>query len=246
MSALAVVVREKRYPARPPQPALTALAGLSLGLDEGEFVCVFGPSGCGKTTLLHIVAGLDAEFDGTVAFADGRRPTLGYVFQTPRLLPWRSVRENIALVLPPGADAEADALIEAVELAGFGDAYPGRLSLGMQRRAALARAFAVHPGLLLMDEPFVSLDEPTARRLRLLLHDIWRSRPATVLFVTHNLREAIELADRIVFLSSRPGKVVAETPVGLSRAARADEAAVEAFRAELMAREVAVFNDAAP
>ncbi len=243
MSALTLGLGGKRYPAVAGQPAVDALGAIDLDVAEREFVCVFGPSGCGKTTLLHIVAGLDRDYQGSVRFAGGARPRLGYVFQTPRLLPWRTVTENVELVLEPGSRAAAAELIEAVGLSEFRDAYPGRLSVGMQRRAALARAFAVAPGLLIMDEPFVSLDEPTARRLRLLLLDVWRARPTTVLFVTHDLREAIQLADRIVFLSARPGRVIADVTVDIPRIRRADETAVDTFRKALMEREPAIFED---
>jgi NitT/TauT family transport system ATP-binding protein len=166
------------------------------------------------------------------------RPVLGYVFQNPRLLPWRTVYENLALVLDRSADAEARIvpLLEAMDLCRVRDQYPGRLSVGMARRAALARAFVVQPDLLLMDEPFVSLDEPTAQRLRALLLEVWHARPTTVLFVTHNLREAIQLADRLVLLSPPPTRVLADLSIDLPRSRRTDEAAVEAFRAELLGR----------
>jgi ABC-type nitrate/sulfonate/bicarbonate transport system ATPase subunit len=123
-----------------------------------------------------------------------------------------------------------------VGLTAARDQYPSRLSVGMARRAALARAFVVQPDLLLMDEPFVSLDELTAQRLRALLLDVWNARPTTVLFVTHNLREAIQLADRLVLLSAAPTRVLADLPIDLPRTMRNDEAAVEAFRAELLSR----------
>lgn len=209
----------------------------------GEFVVLVGPSGCGKTTALNIVAGLDSAFDGSLTFAGGRTPTLGYVFQNPRLLPWRTVRQNIALVLPKPLrhDGRVEAWLDAMGLSDVADEYPTRLSVGMARRAALARAFVVEPELLLMDEPFVSLDEPTARRLRALLTDTLERRPATVLFVTHNLREAIQLADRILVMAPGPTRVVAEVPVTVPRARR-DDAMVEAFRTALLARPEPVFR----
>ncbi len=205
-----------------------------------EVVALVGPSGCGKTTMLNIAAGLDRAFDGRVERrprADGRESTLGYVFQDPRLLPWRTVRENIALALPKAErhSDRIDALLDIMELTGRGDRFPQQLSLGMARRVALARAFVVDPDLLLMDEAFVSLDEPTAQRLRTLLVTMLERRPTAVLFVTHNLREALGLADRLLVLSPSPGRVVAEVPVPLPRAKR-DTAVVEALRAELLAR----------
>ncbi len=211
--------------------------GLTLRAAAGEFVALVGPSGCGKTTTLTIAAGLDAAFDGRMEWAGGARPTLGYVFQAPRLLPWRTVRENLRLVLPRGRrdHAPIDALLEEMGLKEAADQHPTRLSLGMARRAALARAFVVEPDLLLMDEPFVSLDELTAQRLRALLLERLERRPATVLFVTHNLREAIQLADRIAVMAPAPTRVVAEVAVPGQRGRR-DEADVEAFRASLLAR----------
>ena len=156
--------------------------------------CVLtGPSGGGKTTLLNIVAGLDRDFEGEIRFS---RPDVkvGYIFQTPRLLPWRTVEENIRLALPDGDEAleRVPEMMRSVGLDAFASQYPERLSLGMQRRAALARGFITEPDILLMDEPFVSLDDPTAQGLRELLIALWRRRPTTVLFVTHDRSEAVD------------------------------------------------------
>lgn len=242
---LLIEIDSKRFAAVGEAPAHEAVRGFRLAARRGEFVAMVGPSGCGKTTTLNIVAGLDRDFSGRVRLptATGRdRPVLGYVFQNPRLLPWRTVHQNLALVLDPGperdpgAEARIAALLDAMDLTRVRDQYPGRLSVGMARRAALARAFVVQPDLLLMDEPFVSLDELTAQRLRLLLLDVWSARPTTVLFVTHNLREAIQLSDRLVLLSAPPTRVLADLPIDLPRADRVDEAVVEAYRAELLGR----------
>jgi ABC-type nitrate/sulfonate/bicarbonate transport system, ATPase component len=207
-------------------------------------VALVGPSGCGKTTTLNIAAGLDRAFDGTVTYAEPN-PVIGYVFQNPRLLPWRTVRQNVTLVLPKarrnGGGGLVDEWLSAMGLSDVADQFPTRLSVGMARRVALARAFVVQPDLLLMDEPFVSLDEPTAQRLRALLAAMLERRPATVLFVTHNLREAIQLADRILVMAPGPTRVVAEVPVPVARGMR-DDAMVEAFRAELLARPDPVFR----
>jgi NitT/TauT family transport system ATP-binding protein len=214
------------------------IENLALDLGRGEFVCLVGPSGCGKTTLLNIVAGLDREFEGSVDFgADaGDRPSTAYVFQEPRLLPWRSVRQNIELAQPKGkVDHEyIGHLLETLGLTHAQHQFPPRLSLGMSRRTALARAFAVRPALLLMDEPFVSLDAATGRRIRELLLAIWEERPLTVLFVTHDVREAIALADRLVFLSAHPMRIRQEIAVTEPRAARAGGDWVESFRARLL------------
>ena len=233
---LLLEIRAKRFPAVGGAAPKLAVRDLRLEAAPGSFVALVGPSGCGKTTTLNIVAGLDRDFEGRVELPPGTR--IGYVFQTPRLLPWRTVEENVALVL----DGEqrrsgiVDQVLAEMELTGVRSVYPSRLSLGMARRVALARAFALRPTLLLMDEPFVSLDEPTAQRLRRLLLDLLREHPATVLFVTHNLREAIMLADPIVLLGPSPTHLIAEVPVPLTRAQRLDEAEIERFRAQLLAR----------
>ena len=212
VTPFAIDVELKRYPAVGNAPPVEALRGLRFTVGIGEFACIVGPSGCGKTTLLNIVAGLDPDFIGKVDLAPAAgasHPHIGYVFQKPRLLPWRTVEENIRLVLSPEQNRSGivDDLLAATGLAEARHTYPERLSVGMSRRAALARAFAIEPDLLLMDEPFVSLDESTAERLRALLLSIWGRRPTTVLFVTHDTREAAQLADRVIVLTASPGSV---------------------------------------
>ncbi|MFQ5775069.1 MAG: ABC transporter ATP-binding protein [Kiloniellaceae bacterium] len=238
MSELEIDVREKRYPAVGEAAAHVALKDVRITARHGEFICVLGPSGCGKTTLLNIIAGLDRNFEGRVRpppLPGRSEAVVGYVFQEPRLLPWYTVARNIELVLSPAqvGSGIVDELLVAAGLDGFRNAYPQRLSLGMSRRVALVRAFAVQPDLLLMDEPFVSLDAATAQHLRALLLEILNKQPTTVLFVSHNVREAIFLADRIILLSAAPGTVLADIPVRLSREARKSPAQVEAFRARL-------------
>ena len=233
MAALSVDVRRKSFPAVGDAPEMHVLRGLRLQVATGETLAVTGPSGCGKTTLLNLVAGLDLDFDGEVAFSTPGR--IGYVFQEPRLLPWRTVADNLRLVLPD-ADPKP-AIVAALAEVGLSDAaevYASRLSLGMARRAALARAFVIDPSFLLLDEPFVSLDAPTAARLRLLLLDLLDHHETAALFVTHNLREAVMLADRIVVLSPPPACVVGEAEVGLTRAERRDPAALAAAEARLL------------
>jgi len=234
MTAIQIEIAGKTYRPKGETGAPAVLRNLTVTLGAGEFACLVGPSGCGKTTLLNIAAGLDRDYEGAVRIGTGAgKPHIGYVFQNPRLIPWRTVRENIELALPKAADpAYIDHLFEVVGLSSAQNAYPERLSLGMSRRVALVRAFAVNPDLLLMDEPFVSLDPPTARRVRELLTALWQERPHTVLFVTHDLREAIELADRLIFLSSRPASVIGDIPVDIPRPERS-EAAIEAFRQRL-------------
>jgi NitT/TauT family transport system ATP-binding protein len=237
--ALVADVLEKRYPRARGAQSHVALAKLSLQVAAGEFVAVVGPSGCGKTTFLNIVAGLDRDFAGDIRLApraDGQPARVGYVFQEPRLLPWRTVYENIALVLPPQRDAVVKDMLQAVGLAGSQDLYPPQLSVGMSRRVAIARAFAIQPDLLLMDEPFVSLDHDTVEQLRDLLLKLWHARPTTVLFVTHDIREALVLADRLVLLSGTPGHVVADVPVSLARSRRHSSADIELLREEILRR----------
>ena len=228
-------------------PPTLALEGLELTVEPGEFVAIVGPSGAGKSTLLNIVAGLDRRYEGEVAPAaageDGAQSRrVGYVFQNPRLMPWLTALENVCLVLPredgdKAGDIETSReILEEVGLRGFEDAYPGQLSGGMRRRVALARAFGVNPALLLMDEPFASLDAPLAWRLRGRLHALWRRRRSTVLFVTHDLNEALSLADRVLFLSPRPGRIVWEQPVELPHPREHDDPGVERLRVDLLAR----------
>ncbi|MGH6944167.1 MAG: ABC transporter ATP-binding protein [Geminicoccaceae bacterium] len=240
MAALSVEIREKRFAPVGGAPAKLALEGLAFAVEPGETVALIGPSGCGKSTLLNIVAGLDRDFAGRIETRRDER--LAYVFQEPRLLPWRTVEDNLRLVLGDGPDVAAriEAALTEVGLEGARRVFASRLSLGMARRVALARAFVVRPALLLLDEPFVSLDEPTARRLRLLLLDLLAAHGASALFVTHNLREAIMLAHRILFLSPSPAHVMTSSRVDLERAARADDAAIEACRTRLIAEKDAI------
>lgn len=236
MTDVQIDIRRKVYPAAGKAAAHAAIADFKLTLHAGEFVCLVGPSGCGKTTLLNIVADLDRDFDGDVRLDQRQgRPKIGYVFQNPRLLPWRTVRQNIELVLAErNAGDTVDFLLDVMQLTRFQHVYPERLSLGMSRRVAIIRAFAIDPDILLMDEPFVSLDPPTARQVRELLLALWRERPHTVLFVTHDLREAIALADRLIFLSASPMQILGDIRVPIARTLRADEGEVDRFRRQLL------------
>jgi NitT/TauT family transport system ATP-binding protein len=232
MTALDIAVARKVY--RKGGRDTLALADLAFTVPGGQFLCIVGPSGCGKTTLLSIVAGLDRDFAGTVGRAAATR--IGFVFQTPRLMPWLTARDNVRLALdpPPREDGSAEALLREMNLGGQLDSYPGHLSGGQQRRVALARAFVTAPELLLLDEPFTSLDAPTAQQLRDLLLALWARHKPTVLFVTHDLREALSLGDRILFLSTGPGRVVLDLPVELARPRSPDGLAVEAARKRLL------------
>lgn len=238
MTALEIDIQAKRFPSADGAPAQTVLRDVVLAVEAAQFLCILGPSGCGKTTLLNLVAGLDQDFEGRISVArePGRdQPRIGYVFQNPTLLPWRSVIENLRLVMAADQIARGLdlALLDAMGLLDYRDAYPKSLSLGMSRRVALARAFAVEPDLLLMDEPFVSLDESTADGLRRLLLQIWQAKPTTVLFVTHDSREAIQLAQRIIVLCAAPATIVRDQSVALTAEQRADPLQLEALREQI-------------
>jgi NitT/TauT family transport system ATP-binding protein len=198
--------------------SLHVLGDLSITLANGEVAAIVGPSGCGKTTLLRIIVGLDRDFEGSVRLpAHGR---LGVVFQEPRLLPWRTVEQNVRLAAPDASDAALTALFETLGLGEHRRHYPGELSLGLARRVALARAFAVDPELLVLDEPFVSLDAALAERLRAELIELVSRRPVTTLLVTHDIEEATGLADRVFLLSASPARVLAEVPIEHPRSPR--------------------------
>ena len=218
-------------------PAHLALDRLDLTVEEGEFLCLVGPSGSGKTTLLRILAGLDRGFTGQLRLPPALHSAI--VFQEPRLMPWLTVLDNMLLVAGPGDAAARErtlALLEEVDIAGFADAYPGQLSGGMQRRVALARALLVAPELLLMDEPFVSLDMPTANHLRALVTRLWRSRRMTTIFVTHDLREAMVLGTRLLFLTRSPGRAALDWRPDLPPPGERGAAEIEAAVAALLAR----------
>lgn len=236
MSAIKIDILNKRFPGVGEATGHLVIENLNLTINPQEFVCLVGPSGCGKTTLLNIIAGLDTDFTGEISVGQvTKKSKIGVVFQNPRLLAWRTVRQNIELVQERFQNAELiDELLDVMQLTVFQNVYPERLSLGMSRRVALIRAFAVNPDLLLMDEPFVSLDAPTARQVRDLLLLLWEKRPHTVLFVTHDLREAIALADRLVFLSAAPMGFVADIKVSIPRTERNNEQAIEDFRQQLI------------
>ena len=236
MSAIDIDIHSKTYPAIDKVGSHLAIKNLKLSIKSGEFVCLVGPSGSGKTTLLNIIAKLDKDYEGEITVGRyNAQSKIGCIFQNPRLLPWRTVRENIELVLDTSQSlAIVDELLEVMQLTDSQQVYPERLSLGMSRRVSIIRAFAIEPDVLLMDEPFVSLDAPTARQVRELLLKLWQNRPHTVLFVTHDLREAITLADRLIFLSARPMSVVSEIVVTIPRAERHNESVVEEFRQRLL------------
>lgn len=230
-TGLDIDVREKVFPAVAKRGANRVLENIRLTIEPASFNILTGPSGCGKSTLLNIVAGIDSDFDGEIKFhsPDAER---GFIFQTPRLLPWRTIEENILLPLPDEDPRRANvpAMLERVGLTEAAHAYPERVSLGMQRRASLARGFILEPDILFMDEPFVSLDDPTAQDLRKLLIDLYQRRPTTILFVTHDRAEAVMLGTRILRLDGTTASIVQDETVQLSPADRADPTKVHGER----------------
>jgi NitT/TauT family transport system ATP-binding protein len=195
-----------------------AFGPIDLAVREGEFVSLVGPSGCGKSTALRVIAGLLSPSAGGIAFPDNR-PEIGFVFQEPTLMPWRTAQANarLALELKGVAHAEADGraheALARVGLAEFAGAYPRALSGGMKMRVSLARALAAKPKLLLMDEPFAALDEPTRQALNDDLLKLWREDGLTVIFVTHSVYESTYLSTRVVVMTPRPGRLAAEIPL---------------------------------
>jgi NitT/TauT family transport system ATP-binding protein len=208
-------------------PQLPAIADVSLDLMPGEFVCLIGPSGCGKSTLLNILAGFEAPSSGSVEL-DGRPiskpgPDRGFVFQEYAIFPWLSALDNIRFGLRKAGLRRGEQLkrsqqfIEVMGLRGFEHHYPHELSGGMQQRVAIARVLVIDPKILLMDEPFGALDAQTRTLMQVELHKIWQATRKTVLFVTHSVEEAIFLADRVVCMTKRPGRIKETVSIDLAR-----------------------------
>ncbi|HEY0218395.1 MAG TPA: ABC transporter ATP-binding protein [Afipia sp.] len=193
-----------------------ALGPIELNVHEGEFVSLLGPSGCGKTTVLRIIAGLTEPSGGIVHVARGTRRNIGFVFQEPTLMPWASVRDNVGLplklarVVREEAASRIDKVLAQVALSEFTDAFPRELSGGMKMRVSLARALVTDPDILLMDEPFAALDEITRFRLNNDLLAVWRTLKKTVIFVTHSVFESVYLSQRVVVMTSRPGRIASQ------------------------------------
>ena len=209
------------------QGTMGAVSQINMQAGRGEFVCIVGPSGCGKTTLLHLIAGLLPPTSGYVQMngraVEGPMREVGLVFQNGNLMPWRSVLRNVTLPLeiqgmPVHEAAEqARSVLDLVGLADFAKARPRELSGGMQQRVAIARALVYDPQILLLDEPFGALDALTRERMNLELLRIWQARRKTVVMVTHNIQEAVFLADRVLVMTPRPGQIASETRIALPR-----------------------------
>ena len=248
MATLRVEHLNKTFPAmeRGSEPTV-AIDDLSFEIEGHVFVSVVGPSGCGKSTLLNIISGIDAPTTGEARLSEGDRPArLGYVFQEPRLLLWRSVLQNMLYVLDGTRDdarKRALAYLDMVGLQNAADKFPMQLSGGMQQRVGIARAFSVEPDLLLMDEPFSHLDAITARALREQLQDIWVRTKKTVLFVTHDVLEAVQLSDRIIVLAPG-GRMYADIPIDLPRPRRASDTSVATAQAQILQRFEAMQEEA--
>jgi NitT/TauT family transport system ATP-binding protein len=245
--ALALDAVGKRY--QTSSGETSALTDVSFNIARGEFVSVIGPSGCGKSTLFNIIGGLVGEYDGAVRL-DGERiagphPQIAMVFQEESTFPWRTTLENVAFGLEirgvPKAEREAraSAVLDLVGLRGFAGRHPGELSGGMRQRTALARALCAEPEILLMDEPFAALDEQTRLLLGEKLLEIWERLHQTTLLITHSIAEAVQLSDRVVVLSYRPGRIKQIVEIDLPRPRTADVLAGERF-AHLVAQ---IWND---
>jgi NitT/TauT family transport system ATP-binding protein len=205
----------------PGQTATHALDDFGFEASGHTFICLVGPSGCGKSTFLNLVSGVEKPTSGSVTVtAEGKSARIGYVFQDPRLLPWRTVLDNMIYVHDDGdrktRRERCMRFLEMVDLAHAADKYPAQLSGGMRQRIGIARALSIQPDLLLMDEPFSHLDAITARSLRTELQQLWQDSGATVLFVTHDVNEAVQLSDRILMMN-KGGTLYADIPIGLPR-----------------------------
>jgi NitT/TauT family transport system ATP-binding protein len=224
--------------------ALPVLEDISLTIEPGEFVALLGPSGCGKSTLLRLVAGLDAPAHGSI-HADGQRvdgpdPSRVVVFQDPTLFPWRTVRDNVALGPQAQralrhAGSRIDAALELVGLSAFANAFPHQLSGGMAQRAALARALVNDPQLLVLDEPFGKLDSLTRIRMKGELVRLWQAQRFSVLFVTHDVEEALYVANRVIVLSERPARIVSQVRNDAPYPRHRADPALVALRREVLA-----------
>ena len=216
-----------------------AIKGMEFIVPQGQFCCLVGPSGCGKTTLLNLLSGLDTKLEGSIRYQDGTLPNewpIGYMFQEPRLMPWLTVKQNVSIVTNQTSEglSHSEELINEMGLTKYMNSFPSQLSGGMQRRVAIARAFVNKPKILLLDEPFISLDLTVANLLRKMLIKLWENQKTTIIFVTHDLREAIYLGDRILFLSKGPSQVIHDLKIDMKRPRKTEDDQMEKIRTELI------------
>lgn len=244
------------------EPGKPVLSDVSLTVRQGEFVCILGPSGCGKSTLLSTLSGLMPPLEGTIRINQrdlyrdeikkGEEPRLGYVFQDHRLLPWRTVAQNISLVLKAAGVPDADHeeiirhYLRMLHIEQFYDSWPLNLSGGQRQRVSIARALAVDPLYVLMDEPFSTLDEVTARTMRQELLEVWSESGKTIIFVTHSIREAVFLADRIFGLTTNPGRLYRTIDVDIPRIRDYEDLEIAQLEAEIIADLLEEWGQAAP
>ena len=220
---ISIKIKGKNYLNKHKNQTVVALKAIDIFVKPKEFVCLVCPSGCGKTTLMNIIGGLVETKHQEISINNkpiSDKNTLGYVFQTSRLLPWLTLYENIKLIYKKEekrSEEKIKKILKSFGLGEFIDSYPNTISGGMRRKVSLARAFVNNPEVLLMDEPFISLDQPTTEELYKVLIDYWGKNPTTVIFITHNLKEALLLGDRILFLTKRPGKIVLDYKVKSKR-----------------------------
>lgn len=220
---ISIKIKGKSYLNKHKNQTVDALRAIDVFVKPKEFVCLVGPSGCGKTTLMNIIGGLIKTEHQEISVNNkplNEKNSLGYVFQTSRLLPWLTLYENIKLVFRKGesnSDNEIKKILKNFGLKEFIDSFPKTISGGMRRKVSLARAFVNKPEVLLMDEPFVSLDQPTTEELYKVLINYWEKNPTIIIFITHNLKEALLLGDRILFLTKRPGKIILDYKVKSER-----------------------------
>lgn len=236
---LIVDILEKSYDNKNQSVQNSAIKNMKFDVPQGQFCCLVGPSGCGKTTLLNLLSGLDENLNGIIKYQDESIPKdwpIGYMFQEPRLMPWLSVKQNVTIVTgQTSAEIElSESLINEMGLSKYMNAFPSELSGGMQRRVAIARAFVNKPKILLLDEPFISLDETVGNLLRQMLLKLWEQQKTTVIFVTHDLREAIYLSDRILFLSKGPSKVIHDFKIDISRPRELNDKKLDSLRNKLI------------
>lgn len=244
------------------EPGVPVLNDVSLSVRKGEFVCILGPSGCGKSTLLSTLSGLMTPMEGSIRIDGhdlyrggsrvGEEPRLGYVFQDHRLLPWRTVSQNISLVLKAAGIPEVGheeiirGYLSMLHIEQFYDSWPLNLSGGQRQRVSIARALAVDPLYVLMDEPFSTLDEVTARTMRQELLEVWAESGKTIIFVTHSIREAVFLADRIFGLTSNPGRLYRTIDVDVPRIRSYEDIKLAQLEAEIIADLLTEWGQATP